>query len=327
MGIRGRMVVMAMFVAVVLGITAMEAGAVPKDVEAKSEFVLAKDLYNKQDFAGAVEHALAAREMLGQTNPRIEGMLARAYVELGKSTEAYAAIEKYFELAQETADDYPEMVALYAKVKSAKKKAEEIKRQGNPYLANILMSRVPGGCFQMGDTFGDGDKDEKPVHEVCLDGFLMGKFEVTQGLWQAVMAENPAYFKKGPGYPVETVSWEDVQIFLKALNAKTGKSFRLPTEAEWEYACRSGGKQQKYCGGENRDVLAWYKDNSGEMTHPVGQKAANGLGLYDMSGNVWEWVQDWYDKGYYGKSPGQNPTGASSGSGRDLRGGSWNDDP
>jgi formylglycine-generating enzyme required for sulfatase activity len=187
---------------------------------------------------------------------------------------------------------------------------------------------VKGGCFKMGDMFGDGEKDEKPLHEVCVDDYWMGKFEVTQGEYRKVMGVNPSNFKQcGDNCPVESVSWDNAQDFIKNLNSLTGKSFRLPTEAEWEYAARSGRKKEKYIGGDDPDSLAWYDKNSGKTTHPVGQKAPNGLGLYDMSGNVWEWVQDWYDEGYYKKGPKKsgwkNPQGPSTGDYRVLRGGSW----
>jgi len=183
---------------------------------------------------------------------------------------------------------------------------------------------VPGGCFQMGDTFGDGNSDEKPVHEVCLSDFSIGKYEVTQAQWQRVMGSNPSHFTQcGDTCPVEKVSWEDAQQFISRLNQQSGSNYRLPTEAEWEYAARSGGKSEKYSGGNDVDAVAWYSGNSGSQTHPVGQKQANGLGIYDMSGNVWEWVQDWY--GNYGNVRQQNPTGLSSGSGRVVRGGGWDD--
>lgn len=192
-------------------------------------------------------------------------------------------------------------------------------------LTGMEFVRVPGGCFKMGSPANESDRDsdEGPVHEVCVDPFSMGKYEATQGQWHKVMGTNPAKFKHGDNYPVEQVGWNDVQEFIRTLNRQTGKTFRLPTEAEWEYVCRSGGKKEKYCGGDNVDALAWYDKNSGGKTHPVGQKQANNLGLYDMSGNVYEWCQDWYDSGYYGKSPLQNPQGPSSGSNRVGRGGSW----
>jgi formylglycine-generating enzyme required for sulfatase activity len=184
---------------------------------------------------------------------------------------------------------------------------------------------VPGGCFQMGDTFGDGD-DEKPVHEVCVGNFSIGKFEVTQGQWRKVMGSNPSRFSScGDNCPVEMVTWNDVQSFISKLNSQSGNSYRLPTEAEWEYAARSGGKQEKYSGSNSIDAVAWYANNSGSQTHPVGQKQANGLGIYDMSGNVWEWCSDWYGRSYYSSSPKDNPQGPSSGSDRVVRGGGWND--
>ena len=187
---------------------------------------------------------------------------------------------------------------------------------------------VKGGCYEMGDTFGDGDSDEKPGHTVCVDDFYIGKYEVTQGQWKKIMKNNPAYFKScGDNCPVEKVSWNDVQEFIRKLNNQTGKNFRLPTEAEWEYAARSGGKKEKYSGGNDVDAVAWYGYNSGYKTTPVGQKQANGLGIYDMSGNVWEWCSDWYDKNYYGSSPRNNPQGPSSGSYRVRRGGSWRNVP
>jgi len=186
---------------------------------------------------------------------------------------------------------------------------------------------VKGGCYQMGDTFGDGDGDEKPVHEVCVDDFYIGKYEVTQGQWQRIMGSNPSYFSScGDNCPVEKVSWNDAQEFIRKLNNQSGKRYRLPTEAEWEYAARSGGKREKWSGTSDESSLgdyAWYNANSGSKTHPVGQKRPNGLGLHDMSGNVWEWCQDWYGSDYYSSSGRDNPGGPSSGSYRVNRGGSW----
>ena len=185
---------------------------------------------------------------------------------------------------------------------------------------------VKGGCFEMGDTFGDGEVDEKPVHSVCVSDFHMGKFEVTQAQWEKVMGSNPSHFRKGGSYPVEEVSWNDAQEFIGKLNRMTGKSYRLPTEAEWEYAARSGGKREKWAGTSSEADLAdyvWYAKNAGDSTHPAGEKKPNGLGLYDMSGNVWEWCGDWYGKDYYASSPRDNPTGPSSGESRVYRGGSW----
>ena len=181
---------------------------------------------------------------------------------------------------------------------------------------------VKGGCYQMGDTFGEGDSDEKPVHQVCVDGFYLGKYEVPQGEWQKVMGNNPSRFKNGNNYPVEKVSWEEVQTFISQLNRQTDGKYRLPTEAEWEYACREGGKSVKYGTGKNSLDSSSARFNSG-ATVKVGSYQPNALGLYDMSGNVWEWVSDRYNKNYYGNSPGNNPTGPGSGSDRVRRGGSW----
>ena len=197
-------------------------------------------------------------------------------------------------------------------------------------LQNLInnMVRVEGGTFMMGATSEQGSDaydSEKPAHQVTLSSFSIGKYEVTQEEWEAVMGSNPSNFK-GKKLPVEQVSWDDCQTFIRKLNQMTGKQFRLPTEAEWEYAARGGNKSRgyKYPGGDNLGSVAWYSGNSGSMTHDVGQKQANELGLYDLSGNVWEWCQDW--KGGYRSSSLTNPTGPSSGSRRVLRGGSWNND-
>ena len=150
----------------------------------------------------------------------------------------------------------------------------------------------------------------------------MGKYEVTQALWEAVMGSNPSIFE-GDNLPVETVSWNDCQEFISKLNSMTGRKFRLPTEAEWEYAARGGKKSRsyQYSGSSNISDVAWYDGNSGSKTHPVGTKQANELGIYDMSGNVYEWCLDWY--GSYSSSSQTNPTGADSGSSRVCRCGGW----
>ncbi len=187
---------------------------------------------------------------------------------------------------------------------------------------------VKGGCYEMGNTFGDGYKDEKPVHKVCVSDFYIGKYEVTQGQWKKIMGSNPSNFSScGDNCPVENVSWNDAMEYISKLNSKGGKNYRLPTEAEWEYAARSGGKSERYAGGNNVDNLAWYLSNSGHHTHAGGTKAPNGLGLYDMSGNVWEWTNDWYGENYYAESPRNNPPGPVSGEYRVLRGGSVLGDP
>lgn len=190
---------------------------------------------------------------------------------------------------------------------------------------SFTMIRVYGGTFTMGATSeqdSDAYNDEKPAHQVTLSPYYIGETEVTQALWEAVMGSNPSHFK-GAKRPVEEVSWDDCQDFIRKMNQKTGLNFRLPTEAEWEYAARGGNKSRgfKYAGSNMIGDVAWYTYNSGSTTHDVKTKQANELGLYDMSGNVWEWCQDW--KGGYSSSAQTNPTGPSSGSNRVDRGGSW----
>ena len=188
---------------------------------------------------------------------------------------------------------------------------------------NIEMVKVEAGTFMMGATseMENPYDNEKPVHQVTLaDDYYMGKYEVTQALWQAVMGSNPSTFK-GDNLPVEKVSWNDCQEFISKLNSLTGRKFRLPTEAEWEYAARGGRKSRgyQYSGSNNLSDVAWYKDNSGNITHPIGAKQANELGIYDMSGNVCELCKDRY--GSYSSSAQINPTGTSNGSLRVARGG------
>ena len=190
---------------------------------------------------------------------------------------------------------------------------------------------VPGGCYQMGcgSWTSDCANDEKPVHEVCVDGFWLGKYEVAQGQWRKIMGSYPSEFTKGDNYPVERVSWNDVQEFIGKLNRKKNGSFqfRLPTEAEWEYASRSGGKAEKYSGGSDVNRVAWHGESWSNGHHAVGTKTPNGLGIYDMSGNVWEWCEDIYDSNAYTKHERNNPVISSGGSSRVSRGGSWSYGP
>ena len=190
----------------------------------------------------------------------------------------------------------------------------------------IDMVKVEAGIFMMGATseMQYPVDDEKPVHQVTLTkDYYMGKYEVTQALWKAVMGRKPSFFE-GDNLPVEWVSWNDCQKFISKLNKMTGRRFRLPTEAEWEYAARGGKKSRgyQYSGSSNISDVAWYDGNSGSKTHPVGTKQANELGIYDMSGNVYEWCQDSYVS--YVSASQTNPTGAVSGAFRVGRGGGWN---
>jgi len=219
-------------------------------------------------------------------------------------------------------------VLNYAKI--IIKKNEKISSSEPPPIPGKIVSVqlidmvfVKGGSFEMerGKRFFSSNRK----HSVTLDNFYIGKYEVTQKLWKAVMGSNPSRFK-GDNLPVEQVSWNDVQEFLRKLNQITGKHYRLPTEVEWEYAAR-GGKQSlgyQYSGSNNINKVAWYDSNSNDQTHPVGQKAPNELSIYDMSGNVWEWCSDWYGANYYSHSPETNPLSPTNGKYRVLRGGSWN---
>ena len=188
------------------------------------------------------------------------------------------------------------------------------KNQDKIPVIEIELVHIPAGCFSANGK------------QTCIDSFFIGKFEVTQGQYESVMGTNPSrFYNCGDDCPVENVSWHDAQLFISRLNSQTGKSYRLPTEAEWEYACRSGGKNEIYCGGDNIDAVAWYDGNGDNKTHPVGKRQANGLGIFDMSGNVWEWVSDWYGSSY--PSSGKNPMGPSSGTARVGRGCGWGGDP
>ena len=189
------------------------------------------------------------------------------------------------------------------------------------------MIAVEGGTFTMGATSEQGDDAfdrEKPTHSVTLNSYSIGETEVTQALWQAVMGSNPSDYS-GSNRPVEQVSWNDCQDFISRLNALTGEDFRLPTEAEWEFAARGGNKSRgyKYAGSNSIDDVAWYVDNSSGKTHEIATKQPNELGLYDMSGNVREWCNDWY--GHYNSSAQTNPTGPASENGCVYRGGCWID--
>jgi formylglycine-generating enzyme required for sulfatase activity len=200
----------------------------------------------------------------------------------------------------------------------------------SPRLTNSIgmgFVLIPAGPFMMGSPDADSEALdlEKPAHQVTISQpFYLGKYPVTQAQWEAVIGTNPSQFTGDPNCSVERVSWEDVQEFIRGLNAKEGDAiYRLPTEAEWEYAARAGSTTAYSFGDDPRqlDEYGRYRDNSGDQTHPVGQRKPNAWGLYDMHGNVWEWVQDWY--GAYAPEPVTDPRGPSSGSSRVFRGGSW----
>lgn len=205
-----------------------------------------------------------------------------------------------------------------------KKNTDRIIKKCKIKGVEFSMIKVEGGTFTMGATKeqGSNHSNQQPTHKVTLSTYYIGETEVTQELWEAVMGNNPSKFK-GAKLPVENVSWNDCQQFINKINQLTGRKFRLPTEAEWEFAARGGksSKGYKFAGSNNADAVAWHQGNSGNKTHNVGTKAANELGLYDMCGNVWEWCQDWF--GSYSSSAQTNPKGASSGTDHLNRGGGW----
>ena len=194
-------------------------------------------------------------------------------------------------------------------------------------LPAIKVVSVPGGCFAMGDQFGDGGKDEKPVHDVCVNSFSLGAYLVTETEWLAVMGKPAPHSPASPkgNLPVTGVSWLDAVEFIRTLNRLSGKNYRLPSEAEWEYAARGGGKHRKFSSTDDERQLgefACYQATCGGKPEPVGSRRPNELGLYDMSGNAWEWVADRYDESYYRQSPRANPQGDPFGVNRVIRGGS-----
>lgn len=272
------------------------------------------------------------------TDPWILEKEADALIAAGKKRKAKIALKK--------------ALAHYPGLRSARSKLDNlIHKPGEKYILHLpgnvrlKLVYIPAGSFFMGspDSEKGHNEDESPRHAVIISrGFWMGKYEVTQAQWGVIMGKNPALLKaKKPlvwrigmnnvphitakDLPVEKVSWNEVQKFICKLNSITGQTFRLPTEAEWEYACRAGSKTAYYFGNNRKELsrYAWYNGNTSAETHPVGWKKPNGWGLYDMEGNVWEWCQDWYDENYYQYSPATDPAGPSSGHARVFRGGSW----
>jgi formylglycine-generating enzyme required for sulfatase activity/serine/threonine protein kinase len=286
----------------------------------------------------------AVQDSIASISKRLEG-IAKA-----KETKAWEAAKKsntiksyqgYLAVYQEglyksEADSAIAKIEDYLKSEAGRKKLaaqqakEKLKSLPSP-IQKLLrdMVYVRGGTFTMGCTSEQNNcyDHEKPSHRVTLSSFNIGKYEVTQTQWQAVMGTNPSDNKGCGECPVEQVSWNDIQKFIKKLKKLTGKRFRLPTEAEWEFAARGGTRSRgyQYAGGNNMSSVAWYEDNSNKKNHPVGQKQSNELGLYDMAGNVWEWCSDWYGRNYYNTSPSSNPKGPSSGAYRVLRGGGFYD--
>lgn len=263
--------------------------------------------------SGALEYFLAGQQWLDAVKPPIEEPLQRLA----------CAVEMLLSTRHDAASETAPVRGHVADV--------------SPVPDTVELVLVRGGAFRMGDTFGDGDPGAAHVHEVRVSDFFIGKYAVLQREWEREMGSVPALFPD-PLRPVERVSWDDVQEFITRLNVRTGGGYRLPTEAEWEYAARSRGKDERWAGTSDAPSLGdfgWFYHNSrgtepagaGQgakpQTQPVGQKKPNGLGLYDMSGNVWEWCEDWYAVDYYESSPGDDPRGPEWGTHKVRRGGSW----
>jgi formylglycine-generating enzyme required for sulfatase activity len=251
-----------------------------------------------------------------------DALIRRIEVRVGNK-ERFAAAELLAEL-EKRAPEHQQIAAL-------RRSVEALPWPNLPSLdlaadVKLQLILIRAGTFSMGAS--DGRDDEKPVHKVQITKpFYVGKFKVTQAQWRAIMDASPSTFE-GNKNPVEGVSWDDCQEFLKKLDEKfapLGLKFRLPTEAQWEFVCRAGTATQYSFGKDESDLgdYAWFARNSEKKTHPVGEKKANAWGLYDVHGNVWEWCADWYDKDYYGKSPGSDPAGPATGTQRVMRGGSW----
>ncbi len=285
----------------------------------------------------AVEKAKSAREKmdalevyLDEPPHQLHRVEAEQQLEKLHAAEAARKIEEKQREQQRLEAERKKRAAKQAEEERKKQEAArlaELKKQQEAEKDPLEMVLVRGGTFQMGsDDYFDA---EKPIHSVTLPDFEIGKYPITQKLWREIMGNNPSQFK-GDDLPVEKVSWDDCQEFLKKLNARfPGKDYRLPTEAEWEYAARGGQEGVKngfaYAGSNNLDEVGWYDKNSGSKTHPVGQKAANAFGLYDMHGNVWEWCEDvWHDS--YKSAPDDGSAWVKGGNQewRVLRGGSWN---
>ncbi len=227
------------------------------------------------------------------------------------------------EMRKAKAVNTPTQTLEFKPAVSATKGVEPLGRTFKDSVTGMEFLLVKGGCFQMGSN--DGRVYEKPMHEVCLEDFYLGKYEVTQREWKALMGRSLSSFN-GNRRPIERVTWDDAQSFILKLNDRSGMTYRLPTEAEWEYAARSGGRQEKYAGTSSRSSLvsfAWHDVNSGGQTRAVGLKKPNSIGLHDMSGNVWEWCSDWYSEDYYAQSERDNPQGPATGRYRVIRGGEW----
>ena len=321
----------------------------PPEILADKYLRQAEQLVGEKDYPGA-RQALEKLEALQQEHgiepdPEDHFRYAQIWSAAGAPERAMEEAVRYLQIRGREAEHYEEALDLINRAEAEQARAES--GAGGTAGAPTGSSRlrvgetvvfdgmefvgIPPGEFLMGSTSRHAEDKEQPVTRVRISqGFYLGKTEVTQAEWQAVMGNNPSYFSDCGRCPVEQVSWEDVQVFMRRLNARSGgERYRLPTEAEWEYAARAGTTTDTYAGDLTEPIgndpvlnrIAWYRDSSGRRTHPVGQKAPNGFGLHDMLGNVLEWVGDWF--GDYPGGTVTDPAGPGSGSYRVARGGNW----
>ena len=343
--------------AVAIGLAAPAAAQLPPEIEMDRFLLQAEQAVKSGDTSAAraaMRRIVALQEEHGiEPAPEDHLRFATVWDAVGDHEQVLESVGRYLELRGRDADHYLEALDLVnhaeAELAEAERRRAEAERRrefANAERGRAASARaraeaerdsvglppagpggmefvwVPAGEFRMGSTSSEADNDERPVTRVRISrGFWLGKYEVTQSEWQAVMGSNPSRFAGCGRCPVEEVSWEDVQQFIRRLNSQEGREvYRLPTEAEWEYAARAGTAGDRY---GNLDAIAWYRQNSGGRTQPVGGKTPNAWGLHDMLGNVFEWVQDWH--GDYPRGAVTDPRGPGSGSYRVSRGGGWDD--
>ncbi len=335
-----RQIVISSIFSLVLMVTALIASmpdvfANDKELAPEVQLDLLVSSATKSMKAGRWEDAVQSFEKAMKLGVSLPGefhyLYGKSLYKTGSYEYALSSLTVYLTLVGQEGKYYEDAITLVVDAENKKKevtrRTSESKQQKVEAASETEdgMVYVKGGCFDMGDIFDTGASDEKPVHTVCLGDFYLGKTEVTQKQWEDVTGSNPSKFKCAD-CPVERVSWNNAQDFIKKLNEKTGMNYRLPTEAEWEYAARSGGLKEQWAGTNDEEKIGeytWYGYTAKGRTHTVAEKTPNAIGLYDMMGNVWEWCSDWYDKEYYEISPSKNPQGPSEGHNRVIRGGSW----
>ena len=348
-----RRMIMSVVVSVLLGGFTVAASQLPPEIMADRLLVQAERQIGNGDYATAVATLDRILALQAEHGLEIPGAFwfkhAQVSLEAGLHAQAVESATRYLQTVGQEGEHYREALELLdeveVEIEELKEQRERMAREAQEARARAAREqearearameararasevskamefvRIPAGEFRMGSTSRAADAVEQPVTRVRISrAFDLGKYEVTQSEWQGVMGTNPSEFSGCAQCPVELVSWDDAQEFIRRLNAVDGEgTYRLPTEAEWEYAARAGTTGDRY---GNLDAIAWHRNNSGDRTHPVGQKTPNAWGLHDMLGNVYEWVEDWY--GDYPGGTVTDPRGPDSGSYRVVRGGGW----